>query len=414
MLKKNILNLVSLTAIQGSNAVLPIIVFPYVLKTIGSDLYSRVAISEALMFIVYAFVLYSFDINGVSEIVRLKNKTKKDISKIFIKITVIRLIIFSTFTIFIYIVNIFINSLSLYLLMIWMLLPLSYILQSSYFFQALEENLFLSVFVFISRALCIILIFVFINSGNDVYLVPLIIGSSYLFGGICSFIYIIYKYKISFQKITIQEIKKSFYDGKEIFSGNISVLLFRGSNIFILEFLTSNSIFISAYSISEKIIKSIQALSNPVNQYLFPKIIQKLTDTNGASFDTLKLISKQSIIQFIWIFIIFTTLFFTMIPFKKELSHLINFKDIDLIYQLIFIMSPAILFGTANFIFGSIGLNHLNERYYYAKSVIFTGFASIFISFMLIYLFGIHGASVSYLLGEIILFLLIMKKFCLR
>ena len=93
-------NLISLGVIQFSNAVLPLIIFPYVLIVVGPELYSKIALSEALMFVIFTFVLYSFEVDGVSEIVHLGNQSGgKKLSMIFSKILTIRLLILTIFTI---------------------------------------------------------------------------------------------------------------------------------------------------------------------------------------------------------------------------------------------------------------------------------------------------------------------------
>lgn len=92
---KDIFNLISLIGIQAANAILPLIVFPHLLTSVGSKLYSKIALTEAIGVIILTAVIYSFDIDGVTRISKLKIKTDIDnISIIFSEIFLSRLLVF--------------------------------------------------------------------------------------------------------------------------------------------------------------------------------------------------------------------------------------------------------------------------------------------------------------------------------
>ncbi|WP_449406116.1 hypothetical protein, partial [Massilia phosphatilytica] len=65
-MKKAVLNIAYLSAMQAANAVLPLIVFPFAFGVIGDHYYSKLVVSEGFVLFLVAFVLYSFDIDGVA------------------------------------------------------------------------------------------------------------------------------------------------------------------------------------------------------------------------------------------------------------------------------------------------------------------------------------------------------------
>jgi len=411
-MNKNTLNLFSLFVAQGSNAILPLIIFPYVLTVVGSESYSLLVITEALMFIIYAFVLYSFEINGVSKIIELEDKYDSNaLSKIYSKIISARLIILCGFILILLAASPFLEKDFFFVLMIWMLIPLSYIFQSSYFFLALEENLFLALFIGASRALCVLLIFITIKSKADLYFVPLIIGLTFTLGSLCSFLYAMIKFKLHFYKVTLIDIKDIYYDGKEIFLGNISVLLLRDFNILILGLFTNNAISISTYSIAEKIIKSLQASIRPLNQFFFPKgvfLIKNIPTPNKKAFH---LLSKISIPQLIVLGTIVSFLIVGYLVVGDKITYIREYPNINLVIQLCAIMVFSVFIGVLNFMYGTVGLNHLQSKGYYAKSIFFTGILSIIMALVLISLFHEVGASINFVLAEGILFYFIFNKY---
>lgn len=410
--KNNSLNLFSLIAIQGSNAVLPLLVFPFVLSKIGSDNYSEVVVSEAIMFIIYAFVLYSFEVNGVSKAVNLI--TEKDyigLSHLFTKVLLVRLLIFLLGVLVVLCSYFFVSETFFILLLTWMLYPLSFIFQSSYFYLALEKNFDLAIVVVLSRILCLGLIYYFINESSNNILIPIIIGGTYFIGGIVSFLVAIYKYKITLLKVNKKEIKQILLEGKEIFLGNISVLLFRDFNVLLLGMLTQNSIAISSYSIAEKIIKSLQASIRPLNQFFFPKGVKLLkgyTDPNRRIFF---LIGKVTIIQLLALLFIVTSLSLSLYLFKDSFVTLRDYPNINLIISFCSIMVGSIFFGVMNFMYGTLGLNHLNGKKYFAFSIFLTGIISVTLSFFLIRIIDGYGAAISFIAAELVLFIFVVKRY---
>ena len=411
MIKKDTLNLTSLTVIQASNAILPLIIFPYVLNVLGAVKYSDIVITESIMFIIFTFVLYSFEVNGVSEIVQMKDKedTKK-LSLIFSKIITIRIIVLSFFVIVLLFIKVFFDNSFFILLLTWMLFPLSYILQSSYLFLALEKNFFLAISVVLSRVLAIFCVFYFIDKSDQSFLIPLIIGASFLLGSICSFLYAIIKFKLRFYRVTLKEIKKGLNDGKEIFFGNISVILFKGINVLILGVLTNNAFSISIYSIAEKIIKSLQAAIRPLNSLFFPKGVKLIKNIALPSKKAFFLLSKITIPQLIVLTILTVIFFVTIIVFGHKIPLLNKIPNLALVITLCGIMVLSVFLGVSNFMYGTVGLNHLQSKRYYAKSIFMTGVISIILSFVLIKVYHETGAAISYVVGEAILLFFVLKK----
>lgn len=411
ILSHNKLNLLSLIIIQASNAIVPLILFPYVLKIMGSDSYAQIVTTEAVMFIIYAFVLYSFEINGVSSVVKSRDSVKPNaLSKIFINIFFIRLSILLFTAIPIYLLYLYYHNTIFELLLLWLLYPLSFIFQSAYFYQGLERNTLLALFVFTSRMLTLIFIFIFVSDNSDIYLVPAIIGGTYMFAGILSFLYIWVKYNIRLNLINFSYVKDLIMEGKEIFFGNVSVILFRGSNVLLLGMFTHDSLAISAYSIAEKFIKSLQAVMRPLNQYYFPKAIVMLENNKYPNKTALKGLFRLSIIQLVSLLFLIVVLFIVYNS-RASIDSLNNYPHIEHIFLIISIMLPAILVGILNFMYGSVGLNHLNSKKYYAKSIFTTGILSILVASILIIFLKDYGAAIAFLISECLLFLFILKKY---
>ena len=414
MKRKEIINFFSLFVVQGSNAILPVLVFPLVLSRLGNFSYSKIVITESIIFIPYAFILYSFEVNGVSKIInyRIENKIKQ-ITKLFSQVFVIRLLIFILSLLLIIISGFFINQVDLFLLLIWLMFPLSYIFQNSYFYLGYQNNFPLAISVLFSRIICFVLIYYLLNKNSSVYLAPLLIGLSFMVSGLISFIYILIKYKIRLSLPNYRELKHQIIEGKEIFFGNISVLLFKDINVLIVSFITKDPNLISSYSIAEKIVKSLQASLRPINQFFYPKGLILINTINKANNKAFREILKVTKTQLTLIFVLIIS-FFVGINYLQNydfLSFLKNNKDS---ISLISIMIFSIFFGVLNFMYGTLGLNHLGQKRYFAMSIFLTGLISLVTLLLLTKYFSIYGTATNFVLSELILLVFIMNKYKIK
>jgi PST family polysaccharide transporter len=180
-------------------------------------------------------------------------------------------------------------------------------------------------------------------------------------------------------------------------------------NILILGFVSGDGKAIAAYSIAEKLIKSIQATMRPLNQLFFPKVVRLTKEFKEPSKLIFKKILRLTLPQ-VTVLLVLGALFiagFNII--ENRIRFLREFPNKEEVVLLISIMCPAVLFGIANFMLGTAGLNHLNKRRYYFKSLLAVGILSVIGCLLMVYLFGAIGASGSFLFSEVFLLVLIVR-----
>ena len=412
-LNKSVVNFFSLATIQASNALFPIIAYPYALYVIGSDLYAKYAIAESIGYMALAIALYSFEVDGVSRVV-YKKESIKAISKIYSSIFYSRILLLGLSYVFVALLTFFISdSTVLNTLLIWLLVPLGYILQANYLFIALEKNFVPAICALFSRVLTVVLIYLFLGGEDQYYLLPLLIGGSYVLSGMMSMSYAVTRLKVGLCAFSKHELINNLYNGKEIFLGNVSVFLYRDVNILILGVMGNNALLISSFSLASKVINALQALTRPINQYFFPKVVEQLQGMvvcRGSFF----IILRNCILQFslftsvtilgVCVFILFNYFF-------------LNVFDVKVVFEAvtyILIMLIGVYTGVANFMFGSVGLTVLFAKKYYAFAILTTGLVCLMFGFLLVYLFQGVGAAINFALGEVFLFGLISFKYLYR
>jgi len=387
-------------------------VFPYVFKILGPEKFSKIVVTESASLVVLTFVIFSFEVNGVSKIIGLN--LKKDIQRIsahFCEVFFSRVIIFLLFLTLLLFASPFLEKELLLLLLFWMLIPLSYIFQSFWFFQGIEENAPMAVITLLSRVACAFFVKIAIRSPSDYYLVPAIIGTCYISGGLLSFWMAKAKYKLEIHLPHKAVITNAFSSGKEIFVGNMSVMLFRDMNVLIISSLGGSAVAVATYSMAEKLIKCLQAVARPLNQLFYPKVIKMLKSHRKPNIDVFKQILRLTFPQLASITALIGCMPVCYFLYSDIFPYIKNYPQREQIAILVMIMCVSILFGISNFMFGVAGLNHLGEKLYLTKSIFIVGVSNLVYCMVLYSVLGVIGAATAFVSSEVLLFVLIAKRY---
>lgn len=410
--KHAFVNLSSLTAIQAANAVLPLLVYPFVLAMVGDVGFAKIVLAEALALFLLSFVLYSFEIDGVAAVVGLDPiRDNERLSRVVAEIVFVRVSFFVLGLIVLeLILSILYPDLGL-LVLGWSLISLSYAIQPNWLFQGLERNLGLAVCVCGSRVAAVGLVFALVRSEADYALVPFIIGGSYLAGALAAMVTAIVAFGVNARMPIWQSVRQRIWHGKEVFLGNIATGLYRDSNVLFLGMMGVPSAGIAAYSLAEKLVKAIQATMRPLNQFFFPKVLVLAQKETAPSRQALLGIFSLTWPQLavVGMFIFAATMCYVAVT--PRIPALDQIPDLNKIVNLIAVMSIAIFAGIAVFMFGIAGLNVLGARQYLLGALVFTGLLNIAANFSLVPVLGEMGSAICFVLSETILLALVIRRY---
>lgn len=411
-MRGKIANFLSLVIIQGSNAIVPVILFPFSLSVVGPDYYSKIVLAEAITMFLVTAVLYSFEIDGVAEVVGLHPKRDtEEISKVFSCVIYVRLVLFMFGAPIALSVAWIIDSTLFYPALCWLLVPLSYAIQPSWLYQGLQFNTPVAVVTVFSRILTLMIILLFLEKGHDYLMVPLVLGVSSLGVAGVTFFYATHRLGLNFVKITHADFIKVISHGKEVFFANIGVGLYRDANILILSMLGASGASISAYSIAEKIVKLLQAVIRPLNQLYFPAAIVISRSAGSPGREAFWRLFGITWPQLLVMSLILVLTSFGYVYFNPYISFLGGIDNRNAVAFLILIMCFATFFGIGNFMLGIVGLSNLGERRYLFFAVVGTGIANVIVNVLLVFYFEAIGAAIGFVLAEVLLFFLISRRY---
>lgn len=405
-------NVAALTVIQGSNALVPLLIVPFAVLTVGTDVYAQVATTEALSALVLATVLYSFDVDGVALIAQSERGSERAFQgEVFSAVLTARLLLFAVAAPLGIAIYRLAGGDGVLLLAYWLLVPLGHAFHAYWFYQATERSLPAAIFTSVGRLASLAVIFGLVRGPEDASLIPLAIGGSFLITGVASTLYIVTVLQVPVRAASLASISRNLAAGKEVFAGNIAVSLYREMNVVILGIVGAPAASVSTYSLVEKSVKVLQAIARPLNQLYFPKVLRALSGVPAPDRGAARIIGRYTLPQLIVGVLLIALVppsFAIAVPLVPQMHALAKLPDLATMAA---VMAPAMLFGIANFMYGTAGLNALRQRGYLFLAIMATGAANVATCLGLSLTFGAIGASVCFLLAEAMLFGLIMLRY---
>jgi len=272
--KKLINNFIALFIVQGSNYLIPLITFPYIVHTIGIEKFGLISFATAFIAYPTLLVIYGLDLSGVREVAAAKN-SKRRLDIIFSSILLTRAILIVLAAILTFSIVFSFDRFSSN----WLLYVVSFsaIIGTTifpiWFFQGMEKMKFITYLSVASKILYLIGIFIFVHSEEDYLYVPLLYAATSFLMGLVSLYLIRKEFGVSFIFPRIKYIIHQFYRGWHLFIAHLSVSLFTSFNMLVLG-LVASDLVVGYYALAEKIVKIVVSLFNPVNQAIFPHVVQ--------------------------------------------------------------------------------------------------------------------------------------------
>ncbi len=361
-MKKKIIieNFFSLSFLQMTNYLFPLITFPYLVRVLGPEKFGLVAFAQA--FIQYFVVItdYGFLLSATREVSINRNNQKK-LSEIFSSVFVIKLIFmflsFLMLSLTIFLIPRFRTNWLIYIFTFGMLLD--NVLFPVWFFQGIEKMKYITIRNIIAKLFFTLAIFYFVRNSQDFFLVPLINSLSFIFVGIISLRIIFHDLGIHLIFPKPSDIVHQLKEGRHIFISKIATNLYTTSNTFILGLFTNNTV-VGYYAAAEKIIKALTSCFNPVFQATYPYFTKLATESKEKALEKLnKLFKLTFFISFI-IFIIFFT--FT----GKIISLFLGRNYLESTY-ISKILSPLLFMLPVAYVLGNLGLLSFKLDKYFSK-----------------------------------------------
>ena len=269
--KKNLfVNTISLAIIQILNYILPFITLPYLSRVLDVDRLGLVFFAQVFMDYFFRLAMFGFDFCGVRSIA-INRDDKEKTNLIFNSILCVQLIFliisFIILSVLIILVPKFRADAIVYYFTFLSVIGNIFIF--TWFYQGMERMKFITVSNITTKTVGLLLIFTFIKSNQDYYLVPLFNSLGALVAGIISLIFIKKVFKIKFFIPNKEEIINTIKYSSQFFLTKVAIALYRQTNAFVLGLVVSTTA-VAYYTSADKIFWAIFALYYTFITALFP------------------------------------------------------------------------------------------------------------------------------------------------
>jgi polysaccharide transporter, PST family len=338
-------NFTSLSILQITNYLFPLITLPYLVRVLGPEKYGLV--NFALAFIAYFVTIsdYGFNLSVTKQISIFRNdKLKVDeifssvlLSKILLGI--ISVIILMVLTICI---QMFRTDADVFLFSFGIVI--GNILFPIWFYQGIEKMNYISIVQISIRLVFTISIFVLIVNENDYLLYVKLFSISQILIGVAGLCIALFKFKIRFGFPRMEIVKFQFNEGWSIFLSMVSINIYTTSNTFILGLFAPGTV-VGYFAAADKIRIAFQGIISIISQTVYPHV----NDLLRNSFNEFSSFIKRLLAIQVVIGIIISLILFLFADFLVEIILGKAFYDSILVIKILsplpFLISLSNIFG---------------------------------------------------------------------
>lgn len=257
--------------LNGFSYIIPIMLIPYLIKTIGIDKYGL--ISFILAFSLYFQIIneWGFDLSNVRHIVANRDKIE-NLSNIVSSILQSKVIIFFCTTIIYSCVVIAIPELRTE----WLLYTFAairmfgIILTPTWFFRSMEDVKYITRIIVPVKLISIFPIFFIVKSPLDCHWVMFFYTLETLLSATISLMIAIRRYRISLRITALRSVKFYMYDSMPFFTSTMLQSIYQASNTIVLKFFCGDYAT-GIYTAAEKLHNSYASFASPlISHILYP------------------------------------------------------------------------------------------------------------------------------------------------
>ncbi|MBS9767581.1 MAG: oligosaccharide flippase family protein [Flavobacteriaceae bacterium] len=380
-------NLLSLGFLQFANLLLPLLVLPYIIKTIGFDYYGQIVVASSLIKYFHSLTLYSFNITATRDIAIYKH-SKRSLNLIFSQVMGVKMMFLLISLIFIALLALFVPAFSTYkiIILLSMLVLVGNVLFPDWYFQGIEKMKYITMINVFVKIFFTLSVFLLIKKKEDYWIYPLVNSLGYIFAGVFALYVVFIRHKIQLLKLKPIQIKRTITNNFPIFINQLMPILYNNTSSLLLGVMVSSS-SAGLYDALKKIVDLVIMFLTVVSRVFFPFMNRKkdfFPKYKNMVFLLVILMGISILLGAKYIFIYF---------------HIIDENAFGLLLMLI-----LGVFGTA--IYNVFGVNYLivhRQDRLVMKNTIYVSIIGFIVTFPLIYYFKIWGGVISLSLSRLLL-----------
>lgn len=265
-------NFISFSLFKVIDAIIPLIIIPYLIGVVGKENYGIYAFAYALVFYLLNIVQYGFSLSAV-RLIALNRTDKEKINKIYSSVFTTQLylaiiVLFILYSLILLITKFNVNKEVYYY---FSLIIIGELLFPIWFFLGMEKMRFITVVNLVSKSSFAVLVFFLIKESSDYVYISLYQSIGFLISGLIAQIFIFKSFKIKLHIAPLIEVKKLLKDGLSSFLTLVTPTIYSNTSIFLVGIFGLPQ-HVSYMEIGSKVSGAFGVLNKVLTHVLYPFI----------------------------------------------------------------------------------------------------------------------------------------------
>lgn len=263
-------NFTYLSILEIIGLLLPLISYPYVIRTVGADNYGVVVFCQAIIAYVVIIIIFGYNVSATRKISENRTNVFK-IREIYSSIVYQKLLIFAICLVSGLFVLIFLKYDYSVILLGFIGLCIQEVFFPTWLFQGLERMKFITIITFVAKCSCLILIFLFVHDKKDYACIPVLYSIGGFFTSVLSVIILKKKFDIYFVKVSKYRMKEDFLESLPFFTSRLSAIVMERGNVLVIGTFFSYDM-VAIYDLCAKIVSILKTPFSLVAQVIYPNV----------------------------------------------------------------------------------------------------------------------------------------------
>lgn len=265
-------NVLALTILQATNYIIPIILLPFLTRTLGVASYGAMIFAQTVISYFTLLVDYGFSLSATRK-VAANQQNVKYIQHVFIATWIGQwiLLLLSGLILFVLCATITRFHESSFLYYAAFITVVGTVVSPVWYLQAIEHMRVITIAQVIGKFCSILLLFFLVKTSSDTALALLILGFGNILSGVTILLWLKHTKLISFYWPGTQSIKAELTEGFSLFVSRIATSFYTTFVPLLLGFL-AGPVALANFQVADRVRIAAQTLITPISQALYPRM----------------------------------------------------------------------------------------------------------------------------------------------
>lgn len=389
-------NILWMYGLQGLNYLIPALLLPYLVRTLGVGQYGLIAFAQSIA--QYFIMATDFGFNfSATRSISLNRDNREEVSRIFWTVIIIKflllLICAAILEAILLLVPAFHQNRAVYFAAYLMVVGNA--IFPLWLFQGIEQMRSISVYTGLGRLFAASLVVLMVHGPKDTLLATVLLSTGFLFAGFLGISVALRKYVSRFYRPTLRDILTTLSEGHHLFLTTAAVSLYSNTNTFLVGMLAGVE-QAGYFSLVDKIIRAVGGIIAPVIQATYPHMVALLSRSKEQGLRFIRKITLAAtcggIVLGLGLFLKANTL--AALAFAGQSN--------PTVIHLLYILALFPLLSSINYVFGVLILIPFGLDKQQSRMLLSIGAGNVLLGLVLIPHMGAIGGVIAMMITEVI------------